>query len=40
MKCPFCDSENVKTVSASFPREFECRSCNRTFIEEDFSEYE
>ena len=40
MLCPYCDSENVKTVSTSFPKEFECMKCHRTFIEEDFSEYE
>jgi transposase-like protein len=39
MSCPYCDSENVKRINTSFPREFECKDCHRDFIEEDFSEY-
>lgn len=40
MECPFCDSEKIKRINTSFPREFECMKCHQTFIEEDFSEYE
>ena len=40
MECPFCGSDRITRTNTSFPREFECKKCHRTFIEEDFSEYE